>query len=359
MKTYNIAVLPGDGIGREILPEGMKVLEAVSDGFKLNFTEYPAGAKCYLQKGKALPRETLESCRNSHAIFLGAMGLPDVRNEDTGEEIGNQAVLHLRFLLDLYAGIRPIKLYPGVNSVLKTKELIDYIIVRENTEGLYASFGNGIILRNEIATDVQIITRSATERIMDYAFKLADKRNGAIQDGVSRVTCVDKSNVLRSNAFWRKIYDEKAEKYPNIARDYAYIDAMVLYMVQKPSYYDVIVADNMFGDIISDLGSGTVGGMGLAPSADIGDDNGIFQPAHGSAPDISGQGIANPLAQILSGKMMLEWLGRKYNDNNLIKSANKIKKSVKNFLGSGENLPRDLGGTAKTKDVGNIIADSL
>jgi len=356
MKTYKIAVLPGDGIGKEVMEEGIKVLEAYSSGFKLSFTEYQAGAGSYLERGEALPKETLEACRSSQAIFLGAMGLPHVRNEVTGEEIGNKAVLHLRFLLDLYAGIRPVKLYSGINSVLKTKESIDYIIVRENTEGLYSSYGNGIILRDEVATDIQLITRSATERIMDYAFKLASKRSGSVKDGISRVTCVDKSNVLRSNAFWRKIYDEKAEKYPNITRDYAYIDAMVLYMVQKPSYYDVIVADNMFGDIISDLGSGTVGGMGLAPSADIGDDNGIFQPAHGSAPDISGQGIANPLAQILSGKMMLEWLGKKYNDHSLEVSANRIEKSVQDFLNSGEYLPKDLGGNAKTKEIGNMIA---
>jgi len=358
MKHYNIALLAGDGIGREIIAEGVKVLESVSKDFKLNFTEYPAGTQCFLDKGETLPSKTLDGCRNSHAIFLGAMGLPNVRDDSTGQEVGNEAVLKLRFSLDLFAGVRPVKLYQGINSILKNNKFdIDYVIVRENTEGLYASFKKGVVLRDEVATDIQIITRNATERIMDFSFNLAkDRENSQKKGRESRVTCVDKSNVLSSSGFWRKIYDERATQYPNILQDYAYVDAMTAYMVQKPYYFDVVVADNMFGDIISDLGSATIGGLGISSSGDIGEKNGLFQPVHGSAPDIAGQNIANPIAQILSGRMMLDWMGKKYKDQNLIDASNKIEGGVKKYLISDYNLPKDLGGTAKTNKVGDYIS---
>ncbi|MGE5849058.1 MAG: isocitrate/isopropylmalate dehydrogenase family protein, partial [Candidatus Methylomirabilota bacterium] len=308
MESYRIAVLPGDGIGPEVMAEALKTLQVVEAAFPgLRFTckEYPTGARCYRETGSDLPAETLEACRTSDAILFGSAGLPDIRYAD-GTEIAPQ--LTLRFVLDLYAGIRPIKRYAGVPPTLAGDPAIDYVILRENTEGLYASRGGGIRVGNQVATDSMVITRAGTERIVRYAFHLALTRRGAPADGKRRVTCVDKANVLKSMAFFRQVFDEVAREFPGIETDHAYVDAMTLYMVQRPLRFDVVVAENMFGDIISDLAAGTIGGMGLAPSADVGDAYGVFQPSHGTAPDIAGKGIANPIAQILSAGMMLTWL---------------------------------------------------
>jgi len=246
-----------------------------------------------------------------------------------------------------------------VYSPLKDKQAsgIDYVIVRENVEGLYASRGGGTNLRDEVATDTLVITRKGTEKIVKYAFELAKRRNGAPVDGKRRVTCVDKSNVLRSYAFFRKVYDDVAADYQEIERDYAYIDAMALWQVQRPEFYDVVVAENMFGDIISDLGAGTVGGMGMAPSGDIGDKHGLFQPAHGSAPTIAGKGIANPIATILSGSMMLEWLGIRHNDNIALNAAKRIEAAVRDVLEKDNILTQDIGGNARTSEIGDAIAE--
>jgi len=361
MGSYSIAVLPGDGIGPEVIGETVKVLRAVQEstpGLKLGFREYEAGARLWLRTGVALPDDVFEACKQADAILLGAFGLPDVRLPD-GTEAHGEAMFKLRFQLDLYAGVRPIKLYPGVKGALAAGKPIDYVIVRENCEGLYASRGGGCLLRGEVATDTLIITREGTRKVTSYAFELARKRNGRPSDGKKIVTCVDKSNVLRSYAFFRRVYDEVAAEYPEIGRDYAYVDAMTAWQVLWPEQYDVVVAENMFGDIISDLAAATVGGMGMAPSADVGDRWGLFQPSHGTAPTIAGKGIANPIATILSGRMMLEWLAERHGDEAAAQAAAKIERAVEGLLGEGKVRTPDLGGTSSTAQVGDAIAAAV
>ena len=361
MGVYSIAVLAGDGIGPEVMAEAIKVLDAAvlaTPGLRLSYTEYEVGAALYKRTGVAMPPEVFEACTKADAIFLGAVGLPDVRLPD-GTEAQGEVMFKLRFGLDLYAGIRPIKLYAGVAGALRSGKPIDYVIMRENVEGLYASRFGGCILRDEVATDTIIVTRTGTRRIVEYAFRMARRRNGRPCDGRRVVTCVDKSNVLRSYAFFRRIFDEVAEEYPDIARDYAYVDAMTAWQVLYPDHYDVVVAENMFGDIISDLGAATVGGLGMAPSADVGDHHGLFQPAHGTAPDIAGKGIANPIATILSARMMLEWLADRHSDNTAAAAARRIEDAVAYVLTQGKVLSQDLGGSARTWEVGEAIADAV
>lgn len=370
--NYTVAVIPGDGTGPELMDEGIKVLESVQEvisGLNLSFTKYEAGSSLYKRTGVACPPDVFDACKEADAIYKGPIGLPDVRYPD-GTEL-NVDIL-LRFGLDLYANIRPVKLWHGVSTILKDKKAgdIDYVVVRENTEGLYASWGGdiaktksaraaGIILRDELAVDTLLITRKATERITKYAFELARKRKGAPVDGKKRVTCVDKSNVLRSYAFFRKIYEEAAEQYPDIQRDYAYIDAMTQWMIRSPEWFDVVVVENMFGDIITDLGSATVGSIGLGASANIGEDNAMFEPIHGSAPKYAGKGVANPIGQILSGKMMLEWLGERYKDDKARCGAEKIENAVAAILSDGKAITSDLGGTCKTNEVGDAIVKKI
>jgi len=359
MGTYRIAVLPGDGIGPEVMKEALKVIKAVEKAFpglRFQCQEYPTGARCYLEKGSDLPAETMKACRESDAILFGSAGLPEVRYAD-GTEIAPQ--LTLRFTLDLYAGIRPIKKYPGIRPVLAGDPPIDYVIFRENTEGLYASRGGGVRVGNELAVDNMVITRKGTERIVKYAFRLAQKRKGAPADGKKRVTCVDKANVLRSMAFFREVFDRVASSFPEIAAEHAYVDAMTLYMVQKPQWFDVVVLENMFGDILSDLAAGTIGGLGLAPSADVGDTYGLFQPSHGSAPDIAGKGIANPVAQILSAAMMLDWLGEKKSDADALRGAQTIERAMAEVLKDARYHTPDLGGKADTEMVGDAVAQRV
>ncbi len=356
MSTYRIAVLPGDGIGSEVMVEARKALHAVETtfpGLRFECKEYPVGARCYQETGTDLPRDTLDACKAADAILFGAAGLPDIRWPD-GTEIRPQVTL--RFLLDLYAGIRPIKKYAGVPPVLAGDPAIDYVILRENTEGLFAG---GLRVGGHVAMDSMVITRAGTERIVRYAFRVAQRRHGAPADGKRRVTCVDKANVLKSMAFFRQIFDEVAREFPEIQRDHAYVDAMTLYMVKRPLTFDAVVAENMFGDIISDLAAGTVGGMGLAPSADVGDTYGVFQPSHGTAPDIAGKGIANPIAQILSAGMMLEWLGERKQDAQAGAAAKAIEAAVRTILQDQCYHTADLGGRAATGMVGDAVADRI
>ena len=233
------------------------------------------------------------------------------------------------------------------------------MIVRESVEGLYAARGGGNLLYDEVATDTMIITRKGTERVVDYAFRLAERRKGRPTDGRRVVTCCDKANVLRSYAFFRRVYDEVAARHPDIARDYAYVDAMTLWQVLAPENYDVVVAENMFGDIISDLAAGTIGGMGMAPSGDIGDEHAVFQPSHGTAPTIAGQGIANPLATILSGALMLDWLGERHGDAAAVEAGNRIDRAVEVVLAEGRARPRDLGGQDSTGAVAEAVCRAL
>jgi 3-isopropylmalate dehydrogenase len=358
MKNYKIAVLPGDGVGPEILAEGLKVIKAAL-GYRLSswtFVEYEIGAAHYKKAGLACPPETIAACRTSDAIFFGCVGLPDVRKED-GSEV--QAGYTYRIDLDLYANIRPIKLYAGVDSPLKNRRPgeIDYVILRENTEGLYTWGQGSFRVKDQVAVDPMIISRMGTERIVHKAFELARKRRGAPGDGKRRVTCVDKANVVPALAFFRKVFEEVSQEYPEVEKESIYADAMTVYMLQRPEHYDVVVTENMLGDILSDLGSATVGGLGLAPSAEVGDHRGLFQPIHGSAPDIAGKNIANPIAAILSAAMMFQWLGERHEDPEALAVADRIHRATEGVLAEGKCRTPDLGGRNTTREMGDAIAE--
>ncbi|WP_134701016.1 isocitrate/isopropylmalate dehydrogenase family protein [Ammoniphilus sp. YIM 78166] len=358
MSNYKIAVLPGDGIGPEVTNQALKVLDAVESVYgdiKFERELFDAGAERFLKTGVTMPEGVFEHCQAADAMLMGAIGLPEARHPD-GREVNGDVIFRLRFDLDLYAGVRPVKLYPGVTSPLRdVSKGINYVIVRENIEGLYASRTGGCNVRGNVATDTIIITREGTEKIVNYAFKLAQKRTGRPIDGKSIVTCVDKSNVLSSYAYFRSVYDEVASTYSDIHKDYAYVDAMTLFQVMTPHNYDVVVAENMFADIISDLSSATVGGLGLAPSGDIGDNHALFQSSHGTAPSIAGKDIANPLATILSASMMLDWLGERHRDHKAIEAGRKIEEAVSNVLREGHYLTSDIGGKAGTTQVGDAV----
>jgi 3-isopropylmalate dehydrogenase len=349
--TYRIAVLGGDGIGREVIAEGVKVLKAVAGGVALSFEEAEVGAELYRRTGEDLPREVFDLCQHADAMLFGAAGLPDVRFPD-GTEIAPQVTL--RFRLELYAGVRPIKLYAGVPSPLNLPagRTIDYVIFRENTEGLFASRGGGAAVGREVAADTLIVTRKGTERIARRAYEAAMARS-------RRLTCVDKSNVFRSYLFFRTVVQEVGAEFPAVATEGAYVDAMSMYLVQKPWAYDVVVLENQFGDILSDLGAATVGGLGMAPSGDVGDRWALFQPSHGTAPDIAGKGIANPIAMILSAAMMLAWLGDRHKDPAATAAAARIEAAVSRTLAAGTARTPDIGGRATTAQVGDAVAAAL
>jgi 3-isopropylmalate dehydrogenase len=358
--TYQIVTIDGDGIGPEVCQSALTVLREACGAGVLDFIEMPGGAQHYQRTGQVLPEETYQACRNTHAILHGAAGLPGVTYAD-GTEVGNDLHLQLRFKLDLFANVRPIRLYRGVKCPLVGFEpgQIDYVILRENTEGLYASRGAGVNLRGEVVTDTLVMTLLGVERIARFAFELSRRRNGAPRDGKRRVTVCDKANILKTYAFFRAVSTEVGQQYPDVEIDYAYADAITVHMIKKPDFYDVIVAENMFGDIISDLGAGTVGGLGVAASAELGLRYGLFQGAHGSAPDIAGQDVASPVATILSGAMMLRWLGEEHQDSGLLAAAERVELAVETVLAEGEAVPHDQGGTAKCTEVTQAVCRRL
>jgi 3-isopropylmalate dehydrogenase len=360
LSHYKIAQLGGDGIGPEVLGEAARVLEAVQgDGLRFSFEPAEMGAALYRRTGEDLPRETVDLCRAVDAILFGAAGLPDIRQSD-GTELTPQ--ISLRMILDLYAGMRPVKLYPGVPSPLRVPPdaRIDYVIFRENTEGLFASLGGGSKVGEELAVDTLVITRKGTERVVRRAFETARARgHGAPADGVARVTCVDKANVFRSYAFFRQVFQETACAYPDVRTDFAYVDAMSMYLVQAPWRYDVVVLENMFGDILSDLGAATVGGLGLAPSADVGDRYALFQPCHGSAPDIAGKDLANPIAAILSAALLCRWLGLQQHDPAVTAAADRIDAAVARALTDSRAHTQDIGGSASTRQCADAVIEAL
>ena len=308
--THRIAVLPGDGIGTEVTAATLAVLEPLArrHGLGLDYEQLRAGAFCYRDTGTAMSEETFEKAAKADAILLGAMGWPEIRADD-GTEIAPQ--LDLRFRLNLYAGVRPFRALPGVPVALADPRArdIDLVIVRESTEGLFFSRDRGTVT-HDMAEETLRITRGVTEKLARFSFGLARQR-AARRGRRGTVTLVDKANVFRAFAFMRGIFAEIAAAYPDVAHGAHYVDAMALDLVRKPWTFDVLPTENMFGDILSDLGAGLIGGMGFAPSADIGDTHAVFQPAHGTAPDIAGKGLANPTATILSAAMMLDWLAEK------------------------------------------------
>lgn len=356
---FSIAVFPGDGIGDEIMSACLNVLaklEKIAGGFVLKHEILSAGAQYYAESGRDISDKNLEKARDADAILLGAMGLPQIRYPD-GTEISPH--LKMRTIFDLYAGVRPVKSFPNVPGPLADARAknIDLIVLRESTEGLFASAGKGEIIDDLVAHETLVITRRTCERLFDQAFTIARQRKQ--RGGKGRVTCVDKANVFRAYAFFRKVFTERAARHPDIDIEYYYVDAMALDLVRRPWDFDVLVSENMFADILSDLGGGIIGGMGMAPCAEIGDHHGLFQPAHGSAPDLAGSGKANPTAMFLSAAMMLDWLGNKHNNGACVIAAKALDNAVTAGYSSGKVHPIEFGGPHGIDDVEKAVIDLI
>lgn len=358
--TFKIAVMPGDGIGIEVMDACIVVLDAIGKkvgGPGLDLQHVPGGAGHYRDHGTDLPEESFEAARNADAILFGAMGLPDVRKTD-GTEINPQ--LDLRFGLELYAGVRPVRVLPGAPTPLADPRArdIDLVLIRENTEGLFADIRKPRKDNGLEAEDRCLITRKGSERVIEYAFKLAETRSRTRTDA-RRVTCVDKANVLHSMAFFRAIFDEVRLKHETVEADYGYVDAMALNLVKRPWDFDVMVMENLLGDILSDLTAGIVGGLGMAPSGDIGDKHALFQPSHGSAPDIAGKGLANPVAMFLSAAMMLTWLGSKHGENQALEAGALLEEAVAKAFADGTLKPSEFGGPHGTRHITQAVLNEI
>ncbi len=351
-KTYKIAVLPGDGTGPEVVKEGVKVLKAASDkfGFKLDFTNFDFGGDRYLATGEVLPESASEELKQFDAIFLGAIGHPDVKPGILEKGI----LLKLRFDLDQYINLRPVKLYPGVPTPLKDKgpDEIDYVVVRENTGGLYTGIG-GFTMKgteHEVAVQSMVYNRHQVERCLRYAFDYTRKRNKR-----KTLALCGKTNVLTYvYDLWERAFHEIGEKdYPDIKREYYHVDATCMWMVKNPEWFDVIVTGNMFGDIITDLGAITQGGMGIAAGGNVNPEGvSMFEPIGGSAPKYTGKNVINPLAAICCGIMMLEHLGEK-------EAADAIEKSVMHVTA---NKMKDMGAGKmgySTTEIGDLVAEGV
>ncbi len=371
---YNIALIPGDGIGAEIIREGRKVIEAASYkfGIEIKWNEYPFGAEHYLKTGELLPDSALKEIEDMDAIYLGAVGDPRVKPGILEKEI----LLKARFYFDQYINLRPIRLYKGVPCPLKDKnpEDINFYVVRENTEDFYVGIGgrfkakthqdNLEVLRKlyktkikvgfnleqeeEIAYQIGLISKSGTQRVMKYAFELAKKKD------MKRVTSVDKANVLTNiYGLWRDVFKEISTQYPDIETEFTFVDAITMWFVRKPEWFKVVVTPNMFGDIITDLGAMIQGGLGIAAGGNINPEGiSMFEPIHGSAPKYKDKSIANPTATILAGAMMLDCLGES-------KVAKAIEDAVEKVLSEGKVRSRDLGGDSSTVEVGDEVVRKL
>ena len=365
MRKHKIAVVPGDGIGPETIKEGVNVLEAVSKkvgDMTFEFSYFPWGCEYYLENGKMMPEDGLERLEKFEAIYLGAIGDPRVPDHISLREL----LLKIRFSFDQYINLRPIKLLEGVPCPLKNKgpEDIDFIVVRENSEGFYTGIGGrykkGIPEHDELAkikktfadseeivTQVGVFSSVGVERVVRYSFELAKKRRG-------HLTCCTKSNALNySMVYWDEVFRKVAKEYPDVETDFAFVDAICMWFVKNPEFFDVIVAPNLFGDIITDLGAMIQGGMGLAPGGNISPEGiSMFEPIHGSAPKYTGKNVVNPIATIWVGQMMLEELGEK-------KAASMVMLAVERVLKEGKVRTKDLGGTSTTSEVGDAIVESI
>jgi len=325
-------------------------------GFSLDYTFFEAGAELYRRTGVALPEAAMSGAQSADAILLGAMGLPSVRYAD-GTEVAPQLDFRDRF--QLYAGVRPIRVLRGAPTPLADARAsrIDCVLIRESTEGLFASRKLSRREGSDAVFDTLQVTRATTERLFDFAFRLARQRHSAT--GSRRVTCVDKANVLPSMALFRSIFFEVATRYPDVTAEAMYVDATALRLVRSPWDFDVLVTENMFGDILSDLGAALMGGMGMAPSADIGDHHAVFQPCHGTAPDIAGRGIANPSAMFLSAAMMLDWLGEQHGVSECRVAGRELAQAVERAFATGTLVPVEFGGSADTQEVFRRVHDQL
>lgn len=351
-KSYKIAILGGDGTGPEVVREGVKVSEVAArkNNFKIDWTDYDLGGERYKQTGEILPLTVLDELRKMDAIYLGAIGHPDVKPGILEKGL----LLQLRFQLDQYINLRPVKLYPNVDCPLKDKgpKDIDFVVVRENTEGLYAGAGGFLRkgTKNEIATQESVNTRFGVERCLRYAFELTKERNKA-----KTLTLCGKTNVL-TYAFdlWERTFYEVAKDYPGIKTDYAHVDATCMWMVKNPEWFDVIVTDNMFGDIITDLGAMIQGGMGIAAGGNINPEGvSMFEPIGGSAPKYTGKNVINPLASICAGGMMLDVIGEKA-------AGKAVEDAVIKSLSSGRIKSLSAGKMGlSTTEVGDLVAGNV
>jgi len=350
MKQYAIAVIPGDGTGPEVVREGRKVLQAVAGkyGIRLDFHEFDFGGQRYLRTGETLPDGALEELRGFDAIYLGAIGHPDVKPGILEKGI----LLKIRFGLDQYINLRPVKLYPNVDTPLKGKgpEDIDFVIIRENTGGIYTGIGGATMVGtpHEVATQVMLYSRPVVERCIRYAYEYTRKRNRK-----KLLTLVHKCNVLTEvGDLWVRVHREIGDaEYPDIRQDYNHVDACTMWMVKSPEYYDVIVTENLFGDIITDLGAMIQGGMGIAAGGNINPQGvSMFEPIGGSAPKYTGQGVINPLAAICAAGMMLETLGE-------TEAARAVDRAVHDALASGRIRSLSAGQMGmSTSEVGDLVA---
>lgn len=351
MREFKIALYPGDGIGVDVTAEAVRVLEAVQKrlgGFELTFTRFPWGSNYYREHGRVAQADFMEVLRPFDAIYLGAVGDPG----NLPDHITLEPLIRIRQGFDQYACVRPVRLLPSVPSLLagKGSAEIDMVVVRENSEGEYVDAGGRFKVGEpeEFALQTAIHTRKGIERILKFSFELAQKRR-------QRLTMITKSNAQRYGfVLWDKILEEMRSKFPDIQADKQHVDAAAMNFIRCPERFDVVVASNLFGDILTDLGGILAGGLGLAPSANLNPERkypSMFEPVHGSAPDIAGKGIANPTAAILSAAMMLEWLG-------LAEGARSIRDSVSAVLKKGKSTP-DLGGTLTTQEMGEAMAAAI
>jgi len=353
-KSMKIALIKGDGIGIDVAEAAKEVIDRtleVKQVAKFDYCEIEAGAKYYQKTGLDIEPEGEEMAEQCDAILLGAIGLPSVRTSEGTEVMPH---LRLREQMDLYAAVRPVRSYSKSFQRLSDPRAakIDLIILRENTEGLfYTAATSG---RTQVANDYEVretmrITRSNTEKLHRFAFRLATKRQ---QQGKNALlTCVDKANVFKSMAFFRKIFDEIAVEFQNVETSYNHVDAQALDLIRHPWEFGVLVMENIFGDILSDLGGGLVGGMGMAPCAEIGDQNGLVQPAHGTAPDIMGKDLANPLAGILAGSMMLDYLSEKFDHQVLADCSGMIDQAIERGFDEDRLRPCESGGDMGTQAI--------
>lgn len=338
MTVYKIALMAGDGIGPELTEATFKVLEAVREKFGLSFkiVEAEAGDACLQRRGVALPDDTVRKIKSSHTCLKGPVG-----------ETAADVIVKLRLMFDLYANIRPIKTYP---SVPEARSNIDLVFVRENTEDVYKGLEFAV---GETTLALRVISKKGSERIAKKAFEMARKRTR------KKVTAIHKANVLRvTDGLFANVCREMAKRYPEVTFNEQYVDAASMRLIKAPQEYDVIVTTNMFGDILSDEAAQLIGGLGMAPGANVGDNFALFEPIHGSAPTRIGKHTANPLSMILASKMMLDWLGEHYSDLRCSCAANAVEDAVVETLCMGNSVP-DLGGKASTIEMGEAIAEEI
>ncbi|CAN5130671.1 isocitrate/isopropylmalate dehydrogenase family protein [soil metagenome] len=370
--TYQLVALPGDGIGLEVMAEARALLELVAQRLGVGFDvdEIPCGGKYYLEHGKTRdwPEGSEAACRAADAILLGAVGWsgPDgapVMMAD-GKMAGWSPVIGNRVNLDLYANIRPVKCLEGMKHGISGRfssvwgpQNVDMVIIRENTEGLYSGIGE---LGTDRATDTRVITRRASERVIRTAFELSRTRgHGAPSDKKKRVTCIAKHNVLQGCRLFVSVFKEVAQEYPDVEAELAIVDAFAMFVLTQPERYDVCVTTNMFGDIVTDLGSVLQGGMGMAVGCNVGDLNAMFEPIHGSAPPLAGKDKANPMAMMLATGEALGWLGMRYGDERLTRAKHAIDAAVTELVAAGGPLTSDIGGRAGSKEVASTIRSAV